>query len=458
MNKLIIFAIALYIRNIFNMSKYQFSIHNYHAINKATISLDGITVISGANGSGKSTLSKWLYYLINGANNYDKMLEESSIDLLRRKVQRYNIVRMDISQFRDADKEISMFFKEAEIKLEASDNFFEASNIYAMVLKKFCSMFTDYLEKNYNARKTDRALSYLNIHFDDTLTAEKNIERFYQHEQVTLGNMEDNLLHLQSMRPFTDFDRLLHTYYGIEDSFPNNIQFTEDNVKLIVKGKIGNLFNLNRAIYIDTPMAVSDESDNNIFWEQLHELMLFSKNNASSAGTGEKRLLKRIKNLINGEVKIRKDSFNGDELHYVREDGLDIRLEHVATGYKSFSYLQRLLENGHLDTNTLLLIDEPEAHLHPQWIVEFARLLVLINKEIGVKIMVASHNPDFVAAIQAIANKEGVAGTLNFYLARQSETGFTHDYIPLGQDIEEIFKSFNIAYQRIEQYGNGYGI
>ena len=37
------------------MSKYTFKLSNYHAIERAEITLDGITVLSGENGSGKTT-------------------------------------------------------------------------------------------------------------------------------------------------------------------------------------------------------------------------------------------------------------------------------------------------------------------------------------------------------------------------------------------------------------------
>lgn len=107
-----------------------------------------------------------------------------------------------------------------------------------------------------------------------------------------------------------------------------------------------------------------------------------------------------------------------------------------------------------MNDETLLMIDEPEAHLHPQWIVEFARLLVLLNKELGLKIIIASHNPDMVAAIHDIANKEGVLENTNFYVA-QPENSESHQYIfkALGHEVEEIFESFNIALDNIGRYG-----
>jgi predicted ATPase len=148
-----------------------------------------------------------------------------------------------------------------------------------------------------------------------------------------------------------------------------------------------------------------------------------------------------------------KTDFN-EELRFVSADNsVNIEVEKVATGFKTFIYLQRLLENGCLGDDCLLLIDEPEAHLHPQWIVEYARLLVLLNKELGQKIMLATHNPDMVAAIRSIAEKEKVLDKTNFYIAEPSEQPNTYCYKALGTDISEIFTSFNIALDRIQAYG-----
>lgn len=131
------------------------------------------------------------------------------------------------------------------------------------------------------------------------------------------------------------------------------------------------------------------------------------------------------------------------------------RIKDTATGFKTFAYLQRLLENGYLNEHSLLLIDEPEAHLHPQWIVEYARLLVLLNKELGLKIMIASHNPDMVEAIRQISSREGVAENTNFYVAKEDkENPLRFNYEYLGQDVSEIFESFNVALDRIELYGD----
>ena len=93
----------------------------------------------------------------------------------------------------------------------------------------------------------------------------------------------------------------------------------------------------------------------------------------------------------------------------------------MATGLKTFSYLYRFLENGYITTETVLIIEEPEVHLHPKWVVEYARILVHLHKQVGVKILLASHDPDMVAALQSIGEKEELGEKLNFYIAKRNE-------------------------------------
>jgi len=83
-------------------------------------------------------------------------------------------------------------------------------------------------------------------------------------------------------------------------------------------------------------------------------------------------LLDEVKTIMGGNIKD-DDEFIGD-LRYVSADGeIDIPIKDAATGLKTFAYLYRLIENGHITPETILIIDEPEEHLHPKWAVEVAR-------------------------------------------------------------------------------------
>lgn len=131
-------------------------------------------------------------------------------------------------------------------------------------------------------------------------------------------------------------------------------------------------------------------------------------------------------------------------------NGQTFDLFKCATGIKSFSILQLLLKNGTLGKNTLLIIDEPEAHLHPQWIVEYARMVLLLYRNLGVKFLIASHSTDFVGAMKEIAAATGIE-ELNFYLAEEAEN-MQYKYQDLGDDVEPIFASFNKSYDKLDNY------
>ena len=79
-------------------------------------------------------------------------------------------------------------------------------------------------------------------------------------------------------------------------------------------------------------------------------------------------------------------------------------------------------------------------------------MLTLINKYIGAKIFVATHSPDMVQSLKYIPKKEGIEDKVNFYLAKQV-SNLQFDFKDLGDNISEIFDSFNISYEKLEQYG-----
>ena len=162
-----------------------------------------------------------------------------------------------------------------------------------------------------------------------------------------------------------------------------------------------------------------------------------------------------IEDILNGHIS-RKDEMLSKIFYYTSKNGKTILLSQAASGLKCFAVLERLYSNGSLTKDTLLIVDEPEVHLHPKWIVEYARVLVLIQKYIHTTILIASHNPDMISAIKYISEKEKCSKSLTFYIAQKVESsGFVKfKFKNLGTNIEEIFSSFNIALDRINLYGS----
>lgn len=445
------------------MSKYKYIIRDYHAIKEAEIKLDGITVLSGINGCGKSTLSRWLYYLINGAKGFETYLFDEYKNKIGNILSRMQFACADLERYIRKDdlldktslykliqiiNEFGFVKNIRNVKIDTiEDLFLEALHVTKNFLTEALSMDLPYTRKA-------RILNYLNIDVEDK-DFNQAIEYFVEQNTRLINKLSSQLKKDIQEREIKKFFDLINENFEIQNDIPSFIQLEEDGVDIIEKDHISTLFNLQQAVYIDTPMAVEMGDTENILWKALRDIMINEKQ-IDEFPLKEKKLMLRVKGILEGETVLEKgDLFKTNSLRYISKDKkVNILLKDAATGFKTFSYLQRLLENGLLNDETLLMIDEPEAHLHPRWIVEFARLLVLLNKELGLKIMIASHNPDMVAAIHDIANKEGVLENTNFYVA-QPENQESHQYIfkDLRHEVGEIFESFNIALDNISRYG-----
>ena len=116
-----------------------------------------------------------------------------------------------------------------------------------------------------------------------------------------------------------------------------------------------------------------------------------------------------------------------------------------------------LFAAGLLVKETLLILDEPEAHLHPKWTFAYADLICRLNREYGVRFLISTHSPDMVQSLNTIAQHNDMLDAMLFYCAKPSKVVpglFSYD--PCENDISSIFESFNSILNLIaELEGNG---
>lgn len=436
------------------MTPIQITIKDYKAIKSAEIELNGITVISGVNGAGKSSISRLLYYALKYANNYDTIVNRLFADELLpidRLIQSSisGVPQNELTRQIQSQQRIAATSNENSIKKEA----------YINAIRLIMELFHNLNKRDANElhMPDPAALRIMSIVY--------SIGDNRKNKSLVMkgGGWDAVINNIEALFEKTNRILLTRDYSLYRDALTNvlnddlkNVIISEYGVPFVGKN-VGNVPILNfiqQSVYIDTPMIAGLDMRNGTFqnveyWDDLN--MMLSKPAKKSYS---RTINNYIRDVTGGNAYIDYGLSANGTMKYQREDGLEIDLANSATGIKSLSMLQALLRNGSITENTLLIIDEPEAHLHPQWIVEYARIIVMMHQKIGAKFFIASHSTDFVSAIKYIAEKQKVDKSLSFYLAEEDKRKpYTYNYKSIGTDIEPIFESFNKSLDKISEYG-----
>lgn len=428
---------------------------NIRAIKSANIILDGITVIAGENGSGKSTISKLTYNLLKTSIEFDKIVDKKLNGELRSIYRTLDQLTRDLSYFLEKDKYLKVRNSFRRIyRNESQLSLFEDDNSIISAINYLIDMF-DEISNLQNKSQLSRRIDRIKRIISDSLSSENidedtKITELLERLKEVVTNSIKKSSKLKESRPTSILNETLEDVF-YDSSLPNTFNLYEYGIPIIDRPnkKLIPIHSIENVAYIDTPMIMGiDFYSERSHWEDINKLLL----NKSISKSNKEIDLIFSENVLKGDVKIDEQEISDKTFLYKRNDGKEFDLLECATGLKSFAILQMLYKNGFLNTKTLLVIDEPEVHLHPQWVVEYARLIVLLHKKLGVKFLIASHHPDMISAIKYISEKEQISKDLHFYLAK-IKTGFLYEYADLGVEIEEIFSSFNIALQRIDLYG-----
>ena len=148
--------------------------------------------------------------------------------------------------------------------------------------------------------------------------------------------------------------------------------------------------------------------------------------------------------------KIMQGNFKKDDkgIFFFEKDEIRIELINTATGIKYFGILQILSNNRWLSKDNILILDEPEVHLHPKWQLEIAKIIVELVKN-GVKIVVNSHSPYMIEALKRYSDLEKIENKTNFYLA---EDGYIKQINNSNSEtLEKIFEKLSEPFDTFEE-------
>ena len=212
---------------------------------------------------------------------------------------------------------------------------------------------------------------------------------------------------------------------------------------------------MHKAVYIDNPLVVDSMTNFpglNIMEYELVRLLNFRQSNpidgvVESVLNKEKleTIYQTLNSVVSGQIIQKQD---GE--YYLQEDeqAEPVHFGNLSNGVKAFLIIRMLLEKGLLKEKDVLILDEPEIHLHPEWQTVYAEIIVLLQKYFDLTIVVTTHSPYFMDAINLYSRKHGVAEKTNYYLSEVDDNRVrTKD---VTENLEEIYSKMTTPIQILE--------
>ena len=432
-------------------TKFSIQIRNVRAIQEATVDLDAISVLCGENGSGKTTISKLIYGHLYTSIHFDELVEEVYED-------RFQLLHDFLLQILQVMAKSGIPFENLTTLRDIFGFARQFTNIDALHLFVENELLpriqkAEIIDKQINKVELSRLYNLYRDKFsknkDDFASLTDLISDFNTEIIETINKIQRQ----KEKRTKTFYDLQISNYFG-ESVKDWDFNFFEYGVPLINKSDnvVTNQRSFNEVVYIGNP-TVFDAEQMQMEFAFASPVSLREKLSVVKKKPHAKTISRLFSEVLHGDIEISDDVFSKIFM-YTNRDGTRITLSQAADGVKCFAVLEVLFKNGYLNADTLLIIDEPEVHLHPKWIVDYARVIVQMNKLLHCTVLLASHSPDMISALRYISKKEGVP--TSFYLgSKVSDEHFgTYRFKNTGSDIEPIFESFNSALERISQYGS----
>lgn len=418
-------------------------LHNILKIEDADIEIGGLTVLTGENNSGKSTVGKILFSILKAVNNVrqvDKMktisLIRTELILLKRMFHRSEDTTIldDIQNLslNMVDKLIDVNNLRQKLEVEAENRNF-SSRMVAMIRTRLYRIEALIVKlDNPEVAVRDEFESIAKSEFMETLNSYGSMNStILFHDDTTDADGSDIEISLYDGK--VDYVRLLGNS-SLEDvtyiesplylHILNTLRLTSSIPTTSLRGLPSYLRRENIPYHLaDMADKILSSSD------ELSDLF-----NHALFGTDYSTQLDEINSVIGGEFILN----NKTKQLSFKENGHAVPPISVASGIKSFGILQRLIQTDNISTFKMLIWDEPEIHLHPEWQIVFCKLIIeLVAK--GIPIVVSSHSPYFVQALRYFASAKGIEKDVKYYMAEESKETRLSTVKEVTNDLNRVF-------------------
>lgn len=406
---------------------------NLAKIKDASVSIDGITVIVGKNSTGKSTVGKALFCIFNSLYNVDNKIKKDRMANFRRML--WNAFSDSFSYLDDDDMMVEDMFFDLQGTLEKSALEYDASSID--ILNQTIECFANY-EQDITE---DECVSF----------SESVLEIISKVNESSNTQMTMEILERYFSRVFNNQINSLMT-----DSV--------SEISALIKDKqITINFDSNKCINVDAPINILHEAfliDDSTLIDKVEQQKPYRRSILDSFP--QQHLLSAISVAGNDIDKGIIESINAKKKLESIYDLLDqtipgdistqgkgvsvllpnykkpVNVKNLSTGMKSFALIKLMLEMGVLKEKDVLVLDEPEVHLHPEWQMKYAEIIVLLQKFFDLSIVVTTHSSHFLRAVEYYAVLHKIDDNCKYYLSREQDGQCVIDDVTA--DVTAIYK------------------
>lgn len=417
-------------------------IKDFGVIKNADIKVDGITVITGNNNTGKSTIGKVFFSYFNSFHDMEIKID----NVLKKKryadyMEYLTNVLLDIPELKDISRQfIRISIRKLSNKFVWNKEPVEGDEIEKIIQE---------VGNRYNVQSQD-------IKIIQKLMVRASEEKLFDKYNADIDESEIE-------------KEIVTRYFNlIFDGQINSLSEQKDaNISINIQGKnlslvfidnqcqsiVGNLTILHQAFYLDDPFIADELND------RLRNLSLYDENQLLSirehlllnlSDLQENSLDKvadavifkdklgeidtLLNNVVEGEFIIDNNGLKLNQVKYMRP----IKVSNLSTGLKSFVIIKRLLELGNLRNKDVLILDEPEIHLHPEWQIIYAKLIVLLQQKFDLSIIVTTHSVEFLDAIDYYSKYYKINDKCNYYMSVEKDGGFEFQHVE--GDLDKIYE------------------
>ncbi len=435
----------------------QLKIENLGMIERAEVSLDGLTVIAGDNDTGKSTVGRLWFALIKALSRYEQDLEENREIKIRKIAEMiYFLLRKELSNLpyiHIRHLTVDEFYPRTLINSLQADLFGTTEKKFNDIKQKLLSLLASAnIEHSSNSDKTKTEILHHLDKLETILFQEENkeeiikraLQKTFFSEFYSEITPKRNLSLLSRVSVFEGEHEIVEI--GIQSNKVNALRFTDD------------LF-FEDATFIESPIYL-----------QFYRLINYADTllDTDNMGTSRPKVALHIKDLINKienaqysplfdltefqglEQQISEVvngigfNFSSDERDFLfyKTEEITYRPINAASGVKAFGTLQLLLKANVLGKRRPLIIDEPETHLHPTWQVEYAKIIIKLVEQ-GIPVLLTSHSPYLIQALKVLSENSEIRSQTHFYLAEQTEND--------GSLISEVTDELNQIFAKLSK-------